>query len=99
MMAESGPAGKAMAANAQRQFDLIETNNLMKVAGKRSAGKFDLLTPRGSIPGGAAAYRAGLAPSVGTTVPIVTTPLYNLLNPPRQQQQTVSAPIPIMGNQ
>lgn len=99
MMSEAGPTGKAMAANAQRQFDLIETNNLMKVAGKRSAGKFDLLTPRGSIPGGAAAYRAGLAPSVGPTLPMVMNPLYNALNPPHQLEKPSNVPIPIMGNQ
>lgn len=97
MMAESGGAGQAIAANAERQFRLIETNNLMKHAGTRSLSPFELLTPRGSIPVGTSLMQFGMQPSIA---PILqgagaTAPLFNALNPPRQQSAT--GPIPIMG--
>lgn len=97
MMAESGGAGQAIAANSERQFQLIETNNLMKHAYGRGQGRFDIITPRGSIPSGASLMRFGMQPSMA---PILqgaasTTPIFDALNPPRQQSTT--RPIPIMG--
>lgn len=89
MMAESGGTGQVLAANAERQFQLIETNNLMKHAYGRGQGRFDIITPRGSIPSGASLMRFGMQPSMAPILQgaATTTPIFDALNPRRGMTQ------------
>jgi hypothetical protein len=90
MMSESGPAGQAIAANADRQFRLIQINELMKRAGKSASSVMKVMTPRSAIPTGAKLFEIGMGGSPtpylqAATAPLNTTPVFNALNPPRAQ--------------
>lgn len=91
MLTESGEAGATIAVNAQRQRDLIDVNNHMKLAGMRTQPRFEPVPPRSSIPTGTALMEFGYRPDMLTrpaTSAVLqaagaTTPLFSALNPPR----------------